>query len=129
MKPIPLVNDPLLDIIGYLETRLSYKIAEDLTGWHKPETRVTLQPTGGRVINPIRVFRPIYDVNVYASSKPLAHATALEVLQELYLLEGMVLPSGQVITEVDCSMPSDISDPINSNPRFVFDATITLRTA
>lgn len=130
-RPIPLLEDPMPDIILFLEGELpvSYVVAEDLTGWHKPEIRVTVQPTGGIVINRHRIFRPVYDVNVYAPSKPAAYAVALKALQALYSLKNEVMASGQVCTEVECTMPSDITDPINNNPRFVFDASLTFRTA
>ncbi len=130
-RPIPLFEDPMPDIIPFLEATLppAYVVAEDLTGWHKPEVRVTVQPTGGVVINRHRIFRPVYDVNVYAPTKPAAYAAALKAVQAMYMLKNEVLLSGQVCTEVECSMPSDISDPINSNPRFVFDVSLTFRTA
>jgi hypothetical protein len=128
-RPIPLFSDPVVDIINYLESALPlFVVAEDLTGWHKPEVRVTIQPTGGVVVNPHRIFRPVYDVNAYAPTKTAAMAAALEALRAIYTLKNQVLESGQVVTEVECSMPSDLTDPINNNPRFVFDASITMRT-
>lgn len=127
-RPIPLFHDDVLDVIVFLNGQLPFDVAEDLTGWHKPEVRMTVQPTGGIIINPHRIFRPVYDVNVYGPKKPETKAAAMLSIQAMYMLKNVVLPSGNVCTEVECSWPSDIQDPLNSNPRFVFDASLTFRT-
>lgn len=129
-RPIPLFSDDMLDILPFLEANLpgAYVVSEDLTGWHKPEVRVTVQSTGGTIVNPHRIMKPVYDINVYGPTKPAAKAAALLALQTMYKMKNHVFTSGQVCTEVECSYPSDIQDPINSNPRFVFDVSLTIRT-
>lgn len=127
-RPIPKFPDPIKDILEFLTDNLAYTVAEDLTGWHKPEIRVTVQPTGGTIPNGYRIYRPVYDVNVYGPEKPETMDAALNALQAFYEMKNIVLESGAVCTEVSCSWPADIQDPINSNPRFVFDASLTFRT-
>lgn len=129
MLPFPLFIDTLPEILDLLQTSLGFTVSEDLKGWTKGEQRATIQPTGGTVTNPYRVWSPRYDVNCYANTKPEAIQISLETIQALYMLKGTVLPvSGTVVTDVECSFPADITDPVNNNPRWVFDVTISYRT-
>lgn len=129
MIPYPLFVDTLPEVLDILALNLSFDVAEDLKGWVKGQKRATIQPTGGTVTNPYRVWSPRYDVNCYAGTKPETYQMSYETIQALYMLKGTVLPvSGVVVTDVECSLPSDITDPINLNPRWVFDVTISYRT-
>jgi hypothetical protein len=127
-RPVPKFPDPIRDIIDYMNDSLDAHVATDLKGWHAPTLWVTVQPTGGIIVNSYRVFRPVYDVNIYGPTKPEAMNLALEAMQAMYFMKNEVLESGAVCTEVSCSWPADIQDPINSNPRYVFDANLTFRT-
>lgn len=126
---MPLYDYPdiLPEILDQLDTDIpDCDVAGDLKGWHAPEKRVTLQTTGGNVLPNGRGAAERFDVNVYAPAKPATKALALATQAKIYLLNNYI-GDDFVITNVECTMPADITDPINSNPRFVFDATISYR--
>lgn len=127
VRPFQKHPDLVPYVIDWFETQLpSYHIAQDLTGWHAPEVWITVQPTGG-FINRIRTGSAQMDVNVYAPGKPEAFSIAMEAVRAFMQMPNYT-GDDVVITEVTCSYPADISDPINENPRFVFDVTINYRT-
>lgn len=119
--------DLLPAVLDHLEAILpSYDFAEDLTGWNAPEQRITIQPSGGS-ISRIRTATPRYDVNVYGPTKPAAFSIAMDVIKAVMQMRNYT-SSNFVITNVECSYPADISDPLNYNPRWVFDLTFSYRT-
>lgn len=125
-----ILPDETLALIQFLEesTRLApYNphIAEDLKGWQAPETWITVQATGGGYEG-IRTGNPRVDVNVYAKSKPLAKEIALTVAAEIRSMKNYVTDDA-VIIRCNPSWPNDLTDPINSNPRYVFDVQMWLR--
>lgn len=125
----PLFTDPVPDILAKLGTFLpGYHLAEDLTGWTKGNTWVTVQPTGGSFPNANRIASVRLDINAYGPTKPNTQTIALQAIQAFYKLKNEKLTSGIVITGIECSYPADISDPINNNPRYVFDVTLNYRT-
>lgn len=126
-RPFQKHPDLLPVVISWFEANLpAWYIAEDLTGWVYPEKWVTIQPTGGS-ISRIRTGSVRFDVNVFGETKPEAMDGALEAIRCLMLMLNDTA-SNAVITDVVCTYPADISDPINERPRFVFDATLSYRT-
>lgn len=122
--------DETLSLIEYLEasSRLSpydLTIAEDLKGWHAPEKWITVQATGGNY-DGIRTGNPRIDVNIYAPSKPLAKEIALVAAAEIRSMKNYVSETA-VIIRCDPTWPNDLTDPINSNPRYTFDVQMWLR--
>lgn len=122
--------DETLALISFLETsdRLAVytpHIAEDLTGWHYPETWITVQATGGGYEG-VRTGNPRVDVNVYAKTKPLAKAIALIVAAEIRSMKNYATDDAVIIRCIP-SWPNDLTDPINSHPRYVFDVQMWLR--
>lgn len=127
MKPFQKHPDLVPHIIDWFEDQLpAYHIAQDLTGWQAPEIWITVQPSGG-FINRVRTGVAQMDANVYAPSKPEAFSIAMDAVRTFMQMPNYT-GSDVVITGVSCSYPADISDPINENPRFVFDVTINYRT-
>lgn len=125
-----ILPDETLALIEFLEasTRLEdyeLTIAEDLKGWHAPEKWVTVQATGGSYEG-VRTGNPRVDVNVYAPSKPLCKAIALATAAEIRSMKNFVSEYAVVI-KCDPSWPNDLTDPINSNPRYTFDVQMWLR--
>lgn len=122
--------DEVKAVIEFLEadSRLpDIDIAGDLKGWHAPEERITVQTTGGS-FEGVRTGTPRLDVNVYAPSKPAAKELALTACAVLRSMKNYN-NSEIVIIKVEPSWPADITDPINSNPRFVFDLNLWIRPA
>lgn len=118
--------DLLPEILDKLESELpSYHFAGDLSGWSAPEEWITIQSSGGQIFS-VRGGVARFDVNVYGPAKPTAFNIALDVIKALQELENFTTNTF-VITEVTCSYPADISDPINSNPRYVFDLDLAYR--
>lgn len=125
-----ILPDETLVLIQFLEasTRLASftpHIAEDLKGWHAPEVWITVQATGGSY-DGVRTGNPRIDVNVYAPSKPLAKEIALTAAAEIRSMKNYVTDQAVVI-RCDPSWPNDLTDPINSNPRYTFDVQMWLR--
>lgn len=126
-QPFKKHPDLLPSIFTHLTTLFpSYTFAEDLTGWEAPEVWITIQPSGGSV-GRIRLGQPRLDVNVYGPTKPEAFDISMDVIQALMQMKNFKT-NDFVITNIVCSYPADISDPLNYNPRWVFDLTITYRT-
>lgn len=124
--------DETLALIEFLEAsarlaEFDLHIAEDLKGWHAPEKWVTVQATGGN-FGGVRTGNPRVDVNVYAPAKPLAKRIALVTAAEIRSMKNYVTDEA-VIIRCDCSWPNDLTDPINSNPRYTFDVQMWLRPA
>lgn len=108
-------------------TSRSAIVAGDLKGYNSPESYVTVQVTGGTIPNKYRVWAPRLDINAYADSKYEASALCRAVVTALLSMTNHSTDE-IVITRVDCdSLPSDLTDPINSDYRFVADVTIHFR--
>jgi hypothetical protein len=119
--------DLLPVVLAFFDANLpAYHVAGDLTGWDKTQTWITIQPSGGS-ISRIRTGAPQFDVNVYAPSKPVAFDVAMQAVK-MFMQMLNYTHEDAVITDVECSYPADISDPINSNPRYVFDVILRYRT-
>ena len=122
--------DEVVAVIEYLEAsdRLApyaVEIAGDLKGWQAPEKRITVQTTGGG-FEGVRTATPQLDLNVYAPSKFLAKQIALTAVADLRSMKNYY-NDNIVILRAEPSWPSDITDPLNSNPRFVFDLNLWIR--
>lgn len=122
--------DEVVAVISYLEAsdRLApyaVDIAGDLKGWVAPEKRITVQTTGGS-FGGKRTATPQLDFNVYAPSKFLAKQIALTAVADLRSMKNYYTDE-IVIIRAEPSWPADITDPINSNPRFVFDLNLWIR--
>lgn len=127
MRIVKKIPDLLPPVLAYLEDALpSYHFAGDLTGWHAPEVWITIQPTGG-LLSRVRTGTANLDFSVYAPSKPAAFAVAANVIKALHEMFNLSFDDG-VITGVECTYPADIPDPINSNPRYMFDVRLSFRT-
>lgn len=125
-----IMPDETLVLIEYLEQSsvlapYNLTIAEDLKGWHAPEKWITVQATGGR-LEGVRTGNPRVDVNVYAPSKPLAKRIALAAVSEIRSAKNFIT-SEAVVIKANPSWPNDLTDPINSNPRYTFDVDFWLR--
>jgi hypothetical protein len=132
MYNYPVFPDEILVVIEFLENHpylASFSpvtIASDLKGYLAPDRWISVQATGGNDENKVRVAAPRVDVNVYAESKPLTKAIALAAVAAIKSMKGYT-NSKAVVINTDVSLPADLTDPVNSNPRYVFDATIYIR--
>lgn len=122
--------DEIQAVIDYLEASAELQpfnahIAGDLKGYKAPETWITVQDTGG-TFEGVRTAAPRLDINVYASSKPLAKRVALRAAQDLRSMKNYTTDK-LVIIRAEPTYPADVSDPLTSNPRYVFDLTIWYR--
>lgn len=125
-----IMPDETLVLIEYLEASAALApygltIAEDLKGWHAPEKWITVQATGGR-LEGVRTGNPRVDINVYAPAKPLAKRIALTAVAEIRSIKNFITAEAVVI-KADPSWPNDLTDTINSNPRYTFDVDLWLR--
>lgn len=102
-------------------------VAADLKGYNSPESYVTVQATGGVVPNKFRVWAQRLDINAYAASKYEAYALCRAVITALYSMQGHTTDDTAVTRVVCDSLPSDLTDPINSDYRFVSDVTVYFR--
>lgn len=124
--------DEVVAVIDYLEAsdRLApynVDIAGDLKGWQAPEKRITVQTTGGS-FEGLRTGNPQLDLNVYGPSKFVAKQIAMTAVAELRSMKNFY-NNDIVILRSQPSWPADITDPLNSNPRFVFDLNLWIRPA
>ncbi|MET0463749.1 MAG: hypothetical protein ABW007_11370 [Chitinophagaceae bacterium] len=122
--------DEVVAVIDFLEasTRLSefdVHVAGDLKGWHAPEKWIIVQTTGGSFEGKRTAISQL-DLNVYAPSKPLAAKIARTAAADLRSMANYTT-SDIVIIRAEPSWPADITDPINSNPRYVFDLNLWIR--
>lgn len=116
-------------ILDALETALGddVTVAADLTGYHAGDKYVTVKPgPGGTFPLYIRQASPRFDVNVYAKTKPEAMALSLSAVKAMMELKNHV-GTDFVIQNIEVTYPQDLSDPINHNPRYVFDLVVTYR--
>lgn len=127
LRPFQKHPDLLPVIISFFNTNLpSLHVAGDMTGWDKGDTWITIQPTGGSIAR-IRSGAARFDVNVFGATKPATFDLSMDAIKTLMQMINYV--NGEaVITNVECSYPADISDPLNSNPRYVFDVIVNYRT-
>lgn len=127
MRPFQEHPDLIPAVIDWFETQLpAYHVAGDLKGWQYPEEWITIQPSGG-FISRVRTGTAQMDVNVYGETKPSTFAIAIKAVKAFSQMRNFY-DDTVVITNVTCSYPADISDPISSNPRYIFDVTISYRT-
>lgn len=111
---------------AYLSSFAPYTVAGDLKGFVAPARWITVQETGGSDENPVRVAAPRVDINVYAESRPVAKRMALAAIAAMKSMKNVTFDDA-VFIRVETSTPANLTDPVNSNPRYVFDATIHIR--
>lgn len=117
-----LASDP------YIQQYTPVTIAGDLKGWVYPQRRIVVSTSGGTLANPKRVSSPRIDINVYAEEKVIAKDIALAAVAAILSMKNYVdEDNSAVVVEVEPTTPADITDQLNSHPRFVFDATIFIR--
>lgn len=127
LRPFQKHPDLIPVIMDFFTTNLpAVHVAGDLTGWEKGEEWITVQPSGGSIAR-IRSGAARFDVNVYGPTKPEAFSISMDAVKTMMQMINYI-NGDAVITDVDCSYPADISDPLNSNPRYVFDVTVNYRT-
>jgi hypothetical protein len=128
MRPFQKHPDLLPVVIEWFDTQSSpLFVAEDMTGWEYPAEWVTVQPTGGTV-SQVRTGTARFDVNVFGKTKPETFSNAMDAVKLLMQMRNFSYLDA-VITNVECSYPADISDPITGHPRYVFDVNLSYRTA
>lgn len=132
MYVYPVFPDETKHVIEYLDgndllTPFSpVRVSGDLKGFVAPARWITVQETGGSEENPVRVAAPRVDINVYAESRYVAKQIARAASAALKSMRNMVFDDA-VIIRVETSTPANLTDPVNSQPRYVFDATIHIR--
>jgi len=132
MYQYPTYPDETKIIIDYLTSHpkiTQYSpvtVAGDITGFVAPMRWISVQVTGGSMVNKVRVAAPRVDLNIYAESKPIAKRIALDAHSAMQSMKNLITEDA-VITDTQVSWPSDLTDTVNSNPRYVFDATINIR--
>lgn len=132
MYNYPVFPDETKHVIGYLSSEAlllgfaPYTVAGDLKGFVAPERWITVQETGGSEENPIRVNAPRLDINIYAESRYVAKEIARYAVAALKSMKNSVFDDA-VIIRVETSPPVNLTDPVNAQPRYVFDATIHIR--
>jgi hypothetical protein len=127
----PVFPDETKHVIEYLTTAellqpFAPRVAGDLKGYTSPARWITVQETGGSEENPVRVAAPRVDINVYAESRNVAKTIARNAVAAMKSMKNMVFDDAVVI-RVETSTPANLTDPVNSQPRYVFDATIYIR--
>lgn len=128
----PVMPDETKHVIEYLNghtlfsTFAPYTVAGDLKGFVAPERWITVQETGGSEENPVRVVAPRVDINVYAETRGVAKRMALAAIAAMKSMKNQVFDDA-VIIRVETSTPANLTDPVNAQPRYVFDATIHIR--
>lgn len=111
---------------SYMTTR-SATVAGDLKGYTSPERYVTVQATGGSIPNKYRVWSVRLDINAYAESRYETSALCRAAVTALLSMNNHITED-LVVVDVECdSLPSDLTDPINSDYRFVCDVTVSFR--
>lgn len=128
----PVFPDETELAIGYLNGHALLQefqpltVAGDLKGFVAPARWITVQETGGSEENPVRVNAPRVDINVYAESRYVAKRIARHAIAAMKSMKNMVFEDA-VIIRVETSTPANLTDPVNAQPRYVFDATIHIR--
>lgn len=128
----PVMPDETKHAIGYLNGHeylasfAPYTVAGDLKGFVAPARWITVQETGGSDANPVRVAAPRVDINVYAESRSVAKRLALAAIAAMKSMRNNLFDDA-VIVRVETSTPANLTDPVNAQPRYVFDATIYIR--
>lgn len=128
----PVFPDETKHVIEYLDGHpllssfTPYTVAGDLKGFVAPARWITVQETGGSEENPVRVAAPRVDINVYAESRYVAKWIARVAIAAMKGMKNAVFDDA-VIIRVETSTPVNLTDPVNSQPRYVFDATIHIR--
>ena len=128
----PVMPDETQHTIEYLtghpllEEFTGLTVAGDLKGFVAPARWITVQETGGSEENPVRVNAPRVDINVYAESRFVAKTIARTAIAAMKSMKNAVFTDA-VVTKVETSPPANLTDPVNAQPRYVFDATIHIR--
>lgn len=127
----PVMPDETQHVIEYLASHsllseLTLTVSGDLKGFVAPARWITVQETGGSEENPVRVNAPRIDINVYAESRYMAKTIARYAIAAIKSMKNTVF-SDAVIIRVETSPPANLTDPVNAQPRYVFDATIHIR--
>lgn len=127
LRPFQKHPDLIPVIMNFFTTNLpTLHVAEDMTGWVKGDEWVTVQPSGGSIAR-IRSGAARFDTNVFAVTKPRAFDLSMDAVKTFMQMINYTYGEA-VITDVECSYPADISDPLNATPRYVFDVVINYRT-
>ena len=132
MYEFPEMPDVVKTAIDHLTSHVSITsrdgiVAGDLKGYNSPARWITVQATGGSTPNKYRVWEMRLDINAYAESRFMAHELCRAALTALLSMKSLVT-SDAVITDVEVgTLPSDLTDPINSDYRYVADVAVSFR--
>lgn len=133
MYEYPIFPDEVKIVIDYLANHPNFisfspvEVAGDLKGYEATQRWISVQATGGTKELKQRVSAPRIDVNVYAESKPVAKRIALAAIAAIESMKNYTTSEAVFTRSPDVSLPTDLTDSVNSQPRYVFDATIYLR--
>lgn len=133
MAPPPLLPSVTEFTIAYLTPLVApVRVSADLVGYTAGDAWVQVSRSGGppRGTSSI-IATPRLDANCYESSKPAAEALAETVLNALLSIDPAVTyPPGLVISDVTVFQDiTDLTDPENSQPRYVLSVELTARAA
>lgn len=104
------------------------RVAGDLKGYSNTGTFVTVATTGGDGEIVVNVLNSAtLDVNCYADSKNEAYRGCALVLAAIKGMKNQVLDDLVVTGFNGGSPPQDLTDPVNSNYRFVSDIDLLFR--
>lgn len=104
------------------------RVTVDLVGFQEGDLWVEVTDAGGVRLIERRLDAPRFDFNVYAPTKKQAKNLANRVNAALYDMRNYH-DGSVVVTKIQASLPTDLTDLVDKQPRYVFDATVTYRPA
>lgn len=124
--PVKVAIDWLKDHPYIVDNNIT--VAGDLRGYHNTGTFVTVSTSGGPgEIVKNRLYAATLDVNCYADSRDGAYDGCAFALAALKGSKNQVFGL-MVVTDLDGGAPpQDLTDPVNSNYRFVSDIDMYFR--
>lgn len=132
MRPMP---DPIAVAVACLKASplltpmMPVTVANTLDGFAAGGRWLTVSVTGGTRQRWNLMDMPRLDLNAYAEDKPLAHELAERAVTALLASPGYTTAGGVIRAADVLVRPTDLTDPIDHQPRFVASVQLWLRAA
>lgn len=122
-----MIPDALPSIITYLDTALTARVSGDLVGFTAGDDWLVVSISGGTEVLRGRVWALSVDFNAYSATRPGAHLLCRTAIYHLQQMIGHY-DAALVVTSVGIdTTPTDLTDPLNTQHRYIAALSVYVR--
>lgn len=123
-----MIPDALPVLISYLDDELTARVAGDLVGFAAGDDWLVVSVSGGTEATRGRLWGLSVDFNAYAPSRPGAHALCRQAIAVSQRMPGLVAGELVIASVGVDTTPTDLTDPLNQQYRYIASLTVYVRS-